>query len=149
MGDAWLQPYTKDGKGANVIVVRSKVASKLIKKGIDNGHLTIDELSLERFISSQQGSYNHRHTGLSVRIKEAKKKNQPIPPKRFASERVTLVFMIVQKLRMKVRRKSLEIWAEKSDAVFFDREMKDLLKKYKTALMVYHSRRSIMRRLKK
>lgn len=147
LGDAWLPPYNKDGKGTNVIVARSTVADKLIQDGIKNGELTLETLPLERFLASQQGSFNHRHTGLSVRIKQAKKKNQPVPPKRFGDAKVTIDFKVVQKLRMKVRQKSLDVWKENPDANYFDDEMKKYLKQLKLATKVYHYRRAIERRM--
>jgi coenzyme F420-reducing hydrogenase beta subunit len=147
LGDAWLQPYSKDGKGTNVVVTRSEIADSIIQKGIKKGDLTIEELPLERFLVSQQGSFHHRHTGLSVRIKEAKKKKQLVPPKRFGSEKVTIDFKIVQKLRMKARRKSLEIWEANPNAEGFDLEMKEFLKQLKLATKVYHQIRATGRRI--
>lgn len=149
LGDAWLPPYNKDGKGTNVIVTRSAVADKLIQDGIENGELTIEILPLERFLASQQGSFNHRHTGLSVRIKQAKKKNQPVPPKRFGDAKVTIDFKVVQKLRMKVRQKSLEVWEANPSAEAFDREMGRYLKQLRLATNLYHYRRTIGIRLNK
>ena len=149
LGDAWLQPYDNDGRGTNVFVTCSAIADKLIHNGIKNGKLMSESLILERFLASQQGSFNHRHTGLSVRIKEAKKKNQPIPPKRFGTEKVTRDFKIVQKLRMKVRQKSMEVWKHSPDAQVFDQSMKNNLKQLRVATKVYHYRRAIVKRLKK
>lgn len=147
LGDAWLPPYNKDGKGTNVIVTRSTIADKLIQDGIKNGELTIETLPLERFLASQQGSFNHRHTGLSVRIKQAKKKNQPVPPKRFGDAKVTIDFKVVQKLRMKVRQKSLDVWKENPDAKYFDEEMRKYLRQLRLATKVYHYKRAITRRI--
>jgi len=42
LGDAWLAPFDKDGKGTNVIVTRSALAESLIKKGIENRDLEVD-----------------------------------------------------------------------------------------------------------
>ena len=149
LGDAWLQPYNSDGRGTNVVVARSSLAKQLIEDGILKGDLTIEELPLDRFLASQQGSFNHRHTGLSVRIKQAKKKNQPVPPKRFVDAKVTIDFKVVQKLRMKVRQKSLDVWCENPDAKYFDEEMRKYLKQLKLATKVYHYRRAIAIRLSK
>jgi len=149
LGDAWLPPFSKDGAGTNVIVTRSELAEKLVQDGINSGKLNIEILPQERFLESQQGSFNHRHTGLSFRIKQAKKKKQAVPPKRFDNERITIDFKFVQKLRKKVRQKSLEIWAENPDSVFFDETMNKYLKQLKLATKVYHYRRAIERRLKK
>ena len=149
LGDAWLPPFSKDGAGTNVIVTRSELAEKLVQDGINSGKLNIEILPQERFLESQQGSFNHRHTGLSYRIKQAQKKNQPVPPKRFGNERITIDFNFVQKLRIKVRQKSLEIWAKNPEAQIFDETMKKYLKQLKLATKVYHYRRAIERRLKK
>ncbi|MEZ5103286.1 MAG: Coenzyme F420 hydrogenase/dehydrogenase, beta subunit C-terminal domain [Draconibacterium sp.] len=138
LGDAWLQPYNKDGQGTNIVVTRSSIADKFIQDGINNGKLTLDPLNLERFLTSQQGSFNHRHEGLSVRIKEAKKKKRPIPPKRFGKKKISPEFMIVQKLRMKVRQKSLEVWNRSPDAKIFDQIMKNKLIQLKLATRIYH-----------
>jgi coenzyme F420 hydrogenase subunit beta len=149
LGDAWLHPYDKDGKGTNVIVTRSEIADQLIQNGIKKGDLFIENLSLEAFLSSQQGSFNHRHTGLSVRIKEAKKRNQLVPPKRFGNEKVSIYFWIVQKIRMKVRQKSLIVWKKNSNAKAFDNEMKRFLKPLKAVTKMNHFRRRVGRLVEK
>ena len=41
-----------------------------MKEGITNKSLKLDELFFEQFLASQQGSFNHRHKGLSVRLKK-------------------------------------------------------------------------------
>lgn len=149
LGDAWLSPFHKDGKGTNVIVTRSALAENLVTDGIKNKELTTEYLSLERFLASQYGSFNHRHTGLSVRIKQGMKNGLTVPPKRFGNERVTIDFKIVQKLRMKVRQKSLDIWGQKPNALDFDAEIKNYLKQLRLATKAYHYKRAIQRRLKK
>ncbi|HZL09028.1 MAG TPA: Coenzyme F420 hydrogenase/dehydrogenase, beta subunit C-terminal domain [Prolixibacteraceae bacterium] len=138
IGDAWLEPFIKDGNGTNVVVTRSSIADKLIRDGVENGKLLIEQLSLERFLASQQGSFNHRHTGLSVRLKQAQKHNIPIPAKRFGNEKVTIYFKIVQLLRIKIRRKSLEIWKDTPDAILFDKKVKSHLTRLRWATRVYH-----------
>lgn len=148
LGDAWLEPYNKDGHGTNVVVARSSLAKQLIENGIENGSLTLEKLPLDRFLASQQGSFNHRHLGLSVRKKEAEKRGQQVPPKRFDKESVTIDFRLVQKLRMKVRRKSLETWEKTPYAESFDSNMRKYLKQLRLATRVYHYKRAILRRLK-
>lgn len=97
LGDAWLHPYDKDGRGTNVIVTRSLLAENLIKEGIKNNDLGVGLLPLENFLTSQQGSFNHRHNGLSARLQFAKKINKLVPSKRYENENVTIDFKIVQK----------------------------------------------------
>ena len=149
VGDAWLEPYVNEGKGTNVIATRSKIADNIIKQGIKKGDITIETLPLERFLASQQGSFNHRHNGLSVRIKKTKKNNITVPPKRFGDEKVNIFFNIVQKLRMRVRLKSLELWKTNPDAVIFDKRIKIYLKPIRIVTRLYNLRRDIINKLKK
>ena len=148
LGDAWLQPFSNDGKGTNVIVTRSLIADKLIQEGIKNGKLKVEQLSLKRFLSSQQGSFNHRHKGLAVRLKQAKKQNIPCPPKRYENEKVTIDFKLVQLLRMKTRQKSLIVWKNTPDAKSFNKEMKSDLSRLYWVTLFYHYRSAILKRLK-
>jgi coenzyme F420 hydrogenase subunit beta len=149
LGDAWVSPYDIDGRGANVMVVRSGIANLLIQDGIRNGSLTIEELSEDKFLFSQRGSFNHRHVGLPVRIRQALKEKKPVPPKRFGKHRVAFDFQVVQKMRMKARTKSLEIWKVSSNAEMFDRKMKLWLIQFKIATKVYHYRKAMGKRFDK
>ena len=141
LGDAWLTPFDKDGKGTNVIVTRSALAESLIKRGIENRDLEIDFLALDQFLASQQGSFNHRHTGMPERIKVAKKNKQLVPPKRYEKEEVTLDFKMVQKERMKVRALSLVLWKNDLDAKVFDVKMQKPLNRLQFYTKIYHKRR--------
>lgn len=141
LGDAWLAPFDKDGKGTNVIVTRSALAESLIKKGIENRDLEVDFLALDHFLASQQGSFNHRHTGMTERIKIAKKNKQLVPPKRYEKEEVTLDFKMVQKQRMKVRALSLVLWKNNPDAKVFDEKMQKPLNRLRFYTKIYHKRR--------
>ncbi len=144
LGDAWLEPFDKDGKGTNVIVTRSLVADNLINEGIKNKDLKVDLLPLDTFLASQQGSFNHRQKGMPARIKVAKKNNQLMPPKRYDNEPVPFDFKLVQKQRMKVRAKSLEVWRNLPEAKTFDIEMAKPLKTLKFYTKIYHKRRRLM-----
>lgn len=146
LGDAWLHPYDKDGRGSNVVVTRSLLAESLIKKGIKNKDLVVDLLPKENFLASQQGSFNHRHTGLPARIQFAKKNNKLIPPKRYEKEKITFDFKIVQKQRMKIRTKSLDVWGKNPDANSFDRIMVNSLSKLRFFTKVYHQRKRFIHR---
>ena len=141
LGDAWLYPFYEDGKGTNVIVTRSELAEKLMNDGIESKDLVVDFLPLENFLASQQGSFNHRHLGMSARITIAKKNKQLVPPKRYENEKISWDFKWVQKQRMKVRAESLKVWKESPDAKTFDLEMEKPLKKLAFYTKIYHKRR--------
>lgn len=147
LGDAWLEPFNKDGKGTNVIVTRSKLADDIIWEGMKNNELSVESLSLERFLSSQQGSFNHRHKGLGYRIELAKKQGKAVPSKRHDQEKIPIDFKWVQKQRLKVRKKSLEIWRETKNALDFDSEMKKDLQHLYRLTKIYHYRRATKNKL--
>ncbi len=149
LGDAWIHPYNKDGKGTNVIVTRSILSDNLIKEGIQSKKLNIKELPFETFLSSQQGSYNHRHKGLLFRIKVAKKKGCQIPPKRFSNQHINIDFKIVQRIRLKLRRESLKLWMKNRNSLDFDSKIQPLIKKLKLATRVNHIFRRIQKLLNK
>lgn len=138
LGDAWLEPYSKDGRGTSVVVTRSPLAEKIIQDGIKSAAISIEPISPDTMRASQQGSYNHRHQGLYVRLKEAKKKGIPIAEKRYGKTAVPLDVALVQKLRRSSRKKSLDIWPRTQSADLFDKEMQSILLSLKLATKVTH-----------
>lgn len=124
LGDAWLRPYSQDGRGTSVIVTRSTAADQLILKGIKIGDLSAEKLTLETFKASQAGSFRHRQKAQLYRIKAKKKDGQLIPKKRFRLfQKIPLEFKIVQKQRMLIRKKSLAVWSKILHAKEFDRKI--------------------------
>lgn len=140
LGDAWLNPYNKDGMGTNVIVARSEIAENIISNAILNNEIHCESLHLETFLLSQQGSFNHRHLGLLYRMKKESKKHV-LPPKRFNNHNISTDFKIVQYLRQKTRERSLIIWGENQDVMIFDNSMKLILKALKLSTCIYHYKR--------
>ncbi len=147
LGDAWLNPYNQEGKGTNVMVTRSKLAEDLIKHGIISKELSVEHLEFEKFLSSQQGSFNHRQKALGYRMKLAKKKGLTIPPKRHDNENISFDFKLVQKQRMVVRKQSLVQWPLSNDSYAFDQIMLESIVKLKKRTKINHYIRAIKRRL--
>lgn len=147
LGDAWLNPYNQDGKGTNVMVTRSKLAEKLINEGITKKELTVEHLDFNQFLSSQQGSFNHRHKALGYRVRLSKKKGLSIPPKRHDQEKISLDFKLVQKQRMVVRKQSLLQWPITKYSHLFDEVMLGTRDKLQKRTKINHYIRAIKRRL--
>ncbi len=147
LGDAWLEPFNKDGHGTSVIITRSKVADLLIQNGMTVGDLHIDVLPREAMLASQQGSFNHRHDGLHARIKENKDKNIAVPQKRYGKKRLIPDVLLVQKLRRIARKKSLIIWKNQPSADAFDQSMKKTLLLLRYVSKVAQYRRALAKRL--
>lgn len=148
LGDAWLKPYIKDGKGTNVIITRSSLADQLINEGVKKGKLNIEPIQANHFINSQKGSYNHRHKGLSYRIKQTKRLKVSIPPKRFDFQKAPIDFKIIQKLRMRIRQKSLLVWKNILDSELFDTKMKKEIKALRLITRIYHFKERLIKKIK-
>ena len=147
LGDAWLEPYSNDGRGTNVMVTRSYLADKIINDGFAKGDLEIEVLPETIFLASQQGSYNHRHDGLGYRINKSEVNS--IPPKRFDTIKISPLLKTIQSMRMKSRKKSLEIWSDTKNASDFDLQMEKYLYWLKLFTKINHYQRAIIRRIYK
>ena len=88
-----------------------------------------------------EGSYNHRHDGLYVRLKEAKQKGIKVSEKRYGKNKITFDLILLQKLRRITRRKSLEVWRNTNDGRKFDQQMQGALKQLKLITKITHIRR--------
>lgn len=106
LGDAWLEPYSQDGRGHNVVVSRSAVADKILQEGVVSEELVLEPLSQERFLASQQGSFNHRHAGMSTRIALAVSSGAVVPPTRVKSVSLPIHLRLVQRTRRKTRERA-------------------------------------------
>lgn len=149
LGDAWLEPYSQDGLGTNVIVTRSCLAEDIIKSGFEQGDLFIETLSEDIFLASQQGSFNHRHEGLAYRIKLGMTPADVIPPKRYMNFKLSPLLKIIHILRMQTRAKSLDIWAKNKDADCFDSKIKGILFLLKFFTRINHYQRRLICRIRK
>ena len=147
LGDAWLNPYNQDGKGTNVMVTRSQLAEDLIKEGIKKKELTVEHLDFNQFLSSQQGSFNHRQKALGYRVRLAEKKGLSIPPKRHDQEKISLDFKLVQKQRMEVRKQSLIQWPITNESHLFDKVMLSSRDKLQKRTKINHYIRVIKRKM--
>ena len=144
LGDAWLEPFIKNGKGTSVIITRTTLAEKVIKEGIESTKIYIEDLPLDRFIAPLQGSYNHRQLGLPYRIKQARKIDKLVPPKRIMKvNSLNFDFKIVQNCRMNIRKKSLEIWLNTTNSTIFDDNMRKELLFLRKMTSFYHYKRAI------
>jgi hypothetical protein len=89
-GDAWLPKYSNDYLGTNIIVSRSDVFEKYLKKY--ENEIFIEEVSVDDFYETQAGNYRHRRDGMKVRIENASYwvptkrtlSNEKVSPKRNA-----------------------------------------------------------------
>lgn len=148
LGDAWLKPYSEDGRGSNVIITRSLVADKLIQEGISTGELKTVEITAETLKISQGGGIRHRQIGLKFRMKLQKNKGFLVPKVRNRIlQDIPFEFQMVQKKRMQMRQKSLDVWKENLNAITFDQKMASDKLQLKILTRIYHKIQSTKKKL--
>jgi coenzyme F420-reducing hydrogenase beta subunit len=76
-GDAWVEPYSSDGKGTNVVVARSALVSGLIVDAIQDGRLQLEEVDGAFVEQTQAAGFRQRREGLAYRLTWAPKGVQP------------------------------------------------------------------------
>ena len=80
-GDAWIEPYSSDDQGTNVVIVRSKGLLEILKNGIRTQKLELKEVNAAFVQQTQDAGLRHRREGLSFRL-------SVIPPKLALNKRV-------------------------------------------------------------
>lgn len=67
-GDAWVEPYSSDGKGTNAIITRSPVIDQIIRSGAMTSELHLENVSAELIERTQAAGLRMRREGLSFRL---------------------------------------------------------------------------------
>ncbi|WP_104826956.1 Coenzyme F420 hydrogenase/dehydrogenase, beta subunit C-terminal domain [Rhizobium sp. NXC24] len=67
-GDAWKEPYSADGRGTNVVIVRSFVLLGLIRAGMKSGRLNLSDVDAAFVIATQAAGFRQRREGLAFRL---------------------------------------------------------------------------------
>ncbi|WP_235911378.1 Coenzyme F420 hydrogenase/dehydrogenase, beta subunit C-terminal domain [Croceibacterium soli] len=81
-GDAWVEPYSSDGRGTNVVVVRSQELRAMVEEGIAEQRLTLREVDAEFVVETQAAGFRQRREGLAYRL--ARRRGGLMPRKRVA-----------------------------------------------------------------
>jgi coenzyme F420-reducing hydrogenase beta subunit len=104
-GDAWLEPYSSDGRGTNVVVVRSNSLHELIRRGIEQGQLSLKPVDAEFVQATQAAGLRHRRQGLAYRL--TWRRRGVVPRKRVDPTSVLpLRRKLVYRLRFAIARQS-------------------------------------------
>jgi coenzyme F420-reducing hydrogenase beta subunit len=94
-GDAWVEPYQSDGRGTNVVVVRSPVVSDLVARAIDEGRLALDAVDAEFVQRTQAAGFRQRREGLAYRLTWRRRGLRPrkrVKPDRHLRPRRKLIY---------------------------------------------------------
>ena len=66
-GDAWREPYSSDGKGTNVVLVRASALMPVVEAGIAAKQLALEGVDADFVVSTQAAGFRQRREGLSYR----------------------------------------------------------------------------------
>jgi coenzyme F420-reducing hydrogenase beta subunit len=80
--DAWLPEYSNDPSGTSMVIVRSQLTAQLIDKGICQGTIDVRKISESEVVRSQSGVVAVKRNRLQYRLYRAKRREDPVPPKR-------------------------------------------------------------------
>src|SRR5690606_25180136 len=67
-GDAWVEPYSSDWQGTNVVVVRSRDIADMIAGAIDDGRLQLTPVDTALVAQTQAAGLRQRREGLAWRL---------------------------------------------------------------------------------
>lgn len=94
-GDAWVEPYTSDGWGTNVVVVRSAQLDEMVREAIDGQRLKLEPVDADFVVATQAAGFRQRREGLAYRLTWPKRGLQPVKrvaPRRPSSTRRRWVY---------------------------------------------------------
>jgi coenzyme F420-reducing hydrogenase beta subunit len=67
-GDAWVEPYSSDGRGTNVVIVRDERLRDLLDRTIGDGRLALQRVGANFIADTQAAGLRHRRQGLACRL---------------------------------------------------------------------------------
>src|SRR3954447_14056196 len=108
-GDAWVEPYSSDGRGTNVVIVRTKDLRDLIEGARADGRLQLEPVGAEFVIQTQAAGLRHRREGLAYRLSWRRRGVRPakrVP----ASAQLPLRRKLIYRLRYSIARWSNQIF---------------------------------------
>lgn len=70
-GDAWVEPYSSDGRGTNVVIVRSPALAGIVAEAIGEQRLTLQPVDAAFIADTQAAGFRQRREGLAYRLRIA------------------------------------------------------------------------------
>ncbi|WP_245443143.1 Coenzyme F420 hydrogenase/dehydrogenase, beta subunit C-terminal domain [Labrys okinawensis] len=67
-GDAWVEPYSSDGRGTNIVVVRSACLHRLLEEANGEGRLRLRAVDAGFVHDTQAAGFRQRREGLAFRL---------------------------------------------------------------------------------
>ena len=66
-----MEPYSSDGRGTNVVIVRSPMVHRLVRQAMADHRLDLMPVDQEFIVETQAAGLRHRREGLAYRLKIA------------------------------------------------------------------------------
>lgn len=108
-GDAWVEPFSSDGRGTNVVIVRTAQLRQMIDRARAEGRLQLDEVDADFIARTQAAGLRHRRDGLAYRL--SWRRRGVVPRKRVAAgTAMPLRRKLVYRLRYGIARSSHRIF---------------------------------------
>jgi len=83
-GDAWVEPYSSDGRGTNVAVIRSPELAAMVREGVADGRLVLEQVDADFVADTQAAGFRQRREGLAWRLARRSPAEGIMPVKRVA-----------------------------------------------------------------
>lgn len=148
LGDAWLDKYTWDYKGNNVIIVRNKTIDNFMKNALEKEELKLDLVDENEIIKSQRSHFRHTQGELPYRIKKVENKGKWYPQLNADprdANKIPIMRKKIQDQRELIRdesHKQFLIAKQNKNIKLFDASMQPLCKKYFLLYKIYGLQRA-------
>lgn len=108
-GDAWVEPYSSDGRGTNVVVVRTPQLKQMLEAACASGRLHLEPVDADFIARTQAAGLRHRRDGLAYRLS---RRRGLVPGKRVApAADLPLRRKLVYRMRYSIARWSHRVLA--------------------------------------
>ena len=67
-GDAWVEPHSSDGRGTNVVIVRTPELRQMLEAARVDGRLELEPVDADFIARTQAAGLRHRRDGLAYRL---------------------------------------------------------------------------------
>jgi coenzyme F420-reducing hydrogenase beta subunit len=108
-GDAWVEPYSSDGRGTNVVVVRSRELHAMVEAARGQGRLALDPVDADFIAQTQAAGLRHRRDGLGYRLALRRSGIQPLKRVAPRTDHLPLRRTLIYRTRAAISRWSLRM----------------------------------------
>ncbi|HWW66301.1 MAG TPA: Coenzyme F420 hydrogenase/dehydrogenase, beta subunit C-terminal domain [Sphingomonadaceae bacterium] len=101
-GDAWVEPYASDGRGTNVVIVRSPRLAALVRDAIGEGRLALDPVDARFVEQTQAAGLRQRREGLAYRLGWGRRGLRPRKRVAVGAEHLPLRRKLLYRMRSRI-----------------------------------------------